>query len=110
MVLGFFEGSIVIFAFMNTCPAIVVVVSSPLQTRFICFRISSGIGWPSAEPDTIDHSPCNCARSFLAASFSSAQADVRVTAARELRNTLWIVFIMVTGSRDELNANDQLRK
>jgi hypothetical protein len=44
MVFGFFDGSIVIFAFKKSCPAIVVVVSSPWQTRFICLSISSGIG------------------------------------------------------------------
>ena len=69
---GFFDGSMVIFAFMKTRSPMVVAVSSPLQIRFICLRIWSGIGWPSAEPDTIDHSPCNLARSFLTASSSAA--------------------------------------
>jgi len=32
-----------------------------LQTRFMVLRISSGMGWPSADPETIIHSPCNWA-------------------------------------------------
>src|SRR5689334_11234919 len=68
------------FAFRKICPFIVVVVSSPLQTRFICFRISSGIAWPSAEPDTIDQVPCSCSMSFLKAE-SSAACVQAITAA-----------------------------
>src|SRR5438093_2789574 len=93
MVLGFFEGSMVILALKKSWPALVVVVSSPLQTRFICLTITSGTGWPSAEPDTIDHSPCNWDRSFLTASFSAAQTGAAVTAARPIRITRRTVFI-----------------
>src|SRR5258706_162105 len=94
MVLGFLDGSRVIFALMNTCSALVVVVSSPLQTRFICLRISSGMGWPSAEPDTIDHSPCNWARSFLTASFPAAQFDRSIAGASAIRRAIRIGFII----------------
>src|SRR5258707_15599005 len=105
MVLGVFDGSMVNLAFMNTCPPKVVVVSSPLQTRFICSRISAGIGWPSAEPDTIDHSPCNRARAFVTALFSPAPADeMVVTAANPTRNKLWIIFIVVSDYCDVLPA------
>src|SRR2546427_3976527 len=106
MVLGFFEGSRFIFAFKYTCPAIVVVVSSPRQTRFICWRISSGMDWPSAEPDTIDHSACNGARSFLTASFSAAQAGMRDTATSPMRDAIWNVFMLVVGCCDVLLPND----
>jgi hypothetical protein len=75
MVLGFPEGSMETFALMKVCFPAVTVISSPLQTRFICWRMSSGIGWPSAVPDTIDHSPCNWAMSFLMAGLSSAPAS-----------------------------------
>src|SRR5262249_26289714 len=87
MVLGFADGSMVIFAVKYTCPPIVVLVSVPLQTRFISLRIESGIGWPSAEPDTIDHSPCKRARSFLTAS-SSAAEDQMLAAAASPRNKM----------------------
>src|SRR5258706_8062066 len=95
MVLGFLDGSRVIFALMNTCPAIVVVVSSPLQTRFICLRLSSGIGWPSAEPDTIAHSPCSAARSFLTASFSSAQTGARARMVNPINRAFCSFFMFV---------------
>src|SRR6266496_3983782 len=93
MVLGFFDGSREIFALKNTCPFIVVVVSSPLQTRFICLRMSSGMGWPSAEPDTIVHSPCRAARSFLAASFSSARTGAKVRRVSPINRAFWSVFM-----------------
>src|SRR5258705_9237633 len=95
MVLGFFDGSIVIFALMKIRPAIVVVASSPLQTRFICFIISAGMAWPSAEPDTIDHSPCNWAMSFLTASFSAVQPEKMGVAAKPIRNAILIALIVV---------------
>src|SRR5436190_14182888 len=98
MVLGFLDGSIVILALMKSWPAIVVVVSSPLQTRFISLSISSGMGWPSAEPDTIDHSPCNLAMSFLTASFSSAQAEKMVVAAKAIKNAILIALIVLFDS------------
>src|SRR5258705_13783277 len=95
MVLGFLDGSMVIFALINTRPFMVVVVSSPLQTRFICWRISSGIGWPSAEPDTMDQSPCREARSFLTASFSSARTGVKGRNVNLIKRVVGSVFIIV---------------
>src|ERR1043166_3944882 len=74
-------------------PAIVMVSSSPLQTRFICFAISAGMGWPSAEPETIVHSPCNWARAFFAASLSSPKLVESATAKRAVRRVVRIRFI-----------------
>src|SRR5262245_3015801 len=85
----------VIFAFMNVWSPIVVLVSSPLQTRFICLRRSSDSDWPSAEPETIDHSPCNRARSFLTASFSAAVRRGRISAISAVRIAIWIGFMCV---------------
>src|SRR5437868_8667153 len=78
MVFGFFDGSIVIFAFKNNSPPIVTVVSFPLQTRFICLRVSAGIGSPLANPETIDHSPCKSARSLASASSAKTGQFMRV--------------------------------
>src|SRR5262245_37877526 len=92
MVLGFFEGSMEIFAFRKTCPPEVTVISSPLQTRFICLRISSGMGRPSAVPDTIDHSPCNRSMSFLMPALSSAATSEIAAQASPIRNTFCVVL------------------
>src|SRR5712671_2110836 len=110
MVFGFLDGSMVIFAFRKICPAVVTVVSSPLQILFICLSISSGIGWPSAMPDIIDHSPCNWAMSFLTASLSAAAVEEMVTVASQMRNPIGIilvVFMSVSGSCDVLLCNLQ---
>src|SRR5204862_2068076 len=102
MVLGFFDGSMVNFAFMKTCPSIVVVVSSPLQLRFICLSISSGMAWPSDEPEIIDHSPCNWSRSFLIAcssaaeTFEIASADNVRMQRKSFTNSFWFMLSLVT--------------
>src|SRR6266516_1743789 len=93
MVLGFLDGSIVNFAFMKSCPPTVTVVSSPLQTRLAVSRMASGMALPSADPETMDHSPWSWALSFLMASLSSAQAEEIATAANPIRNAVGSVFI-----------------
>src|SRR5712672_2219838 len=99
MVLGCLDGSMVIFAWKKTCPDIVTVISSPLQIRFIFPARSAGMAWPSADPDTIDHSPCSRARSFLTA-WSSAEANEMVAAARPIRNRfVFMVLLMIMGYR-----------
>src|SRR5262245_42598593 len=97
MVLGFFEGSMVTFALRNISPPAVTVISSLLQTRFICLRISSGIGWPSAVPETMDHSPRNWSMSFLMAGLSSAAASEIAAQESPSRNVFRMVFIGVFG-------------
>src|SRR5947207_2862539 len=76
-----------------SCPPTVTVVSSPLQMRLEVVRMVSGMAWPSADPDTINHSPCNRARSFLTASLSSAQAGETATAANPMSKAQRIVFM-----------------
>src|SRR5439155_1474262 len=93
MVLGFLDGSIVNFAFMRSCSPIVTVVSSPLQTRLAVSRMASGMAFPSADPDTMDHSPWSWAMSLLMASLSSGQAVDAATAANPIRNAVGSVFI-----------------
>src|SRR5258705_2342619 len=93
MVLGFLDGSIVNFAFMKSCAPMVTVVSSPLQTRLAVSRMASGMGVPSADPDTMDHSPWSWALSFLMASLSSAHAVDIATIANPIRNAVGSVFI-----------------
>ena len=87
----------VILAFMTSCPPTVAVSSSPLQTRLEFGSIVSGMGKPSAVPDTIDHSPCNWAMSFLVASLSSAQASEIAEAASTINKVVDIVFMSVFG-------------
>src|SRR3954467_630164 len=82
------------FAFMKTWSPIVVVVSFPLQTRFISLRKSSCIDCPSAEPETMDHSPCILARSFLMDSGSWAQAETTVVVTTPMTKAVWKSFII----------------
>src|SRR6266566_62805 len=93
MVLGFLDGSMVNFAFMMSCAPTVTVVSSPLQTRLAVSRMASGMAVPSADPDTMVHSPWSWAMSFLIASLPSAQAVDIATAANPIRNAVGNVFI-----------------
>src|SRR5438309_7620148 len=93
MVLGFLDGSCAKVAFMMSCPPTVTVVSSSLQTRLAVSRMASGMALPSADPDTMDHSPWSWALSFLMASLSSAQALDIATAANPIRNAVGNVFI-----------------
>src|SRR3954452_13995369 len=93
MVLGLAEGSMLNLAFMKTRSPIMVVVSFPLQTRFISLRKSSCIDCPSAEPETMDHSPCILARSFFSVSASWAQMRERVAAVSQITRANLIVFI-----------------
>src|SRR5215218_407653 len=95
MVFGLFDGSTVIVAFKYTVVPMVVVAWFPLQTRFICFRISSGIVWPFAEPETMDHSPCNWAISFLVISESWAHVCEVAHATNPIRSAFFNVFICV---------------
>src|SRR5215472_2755156 len=106
MVLGFFSGSTVIFAFRMSWLPIVTVTSSSLQTRFICLIIASGIGCPSAVPETRVHSPWRAAISFLAASLSAAKAPVTENKAMLSANQRVCVFITFgfVGGWDEERA------
>src|SRR5882724_913452 len=110
MVFGFFDGSIVIFAFKKIRPAVVTVVSSPLQILFICLSISSGIGWPSAMPDIIDHSPCNWAMSFLMASLSAAAVEEMVTVASQMRNAIGIILVVFMSEYFIICAAEQIER
>src|SRR5438093_5968746 len=87
---------------MKGCPPTITASSSPLQTRLDRPSISSGTGKPSAEPETIDHSPCNWAMSFFTASFSAAHADEIVAAASPIRDAIRIVLMVVFGCSDVL--------
>src|SRR5438552_11002241 len=93
MLLGLLDGSIVNFAFMRSCVPMVTVVSSSLQTRLAVSRMASGMAFPSADPDTMDHWPWSWALSFLMASLSSVQAVDIATAAIPIRNAVGNVFI-----------------
>src|SRR5436309_14201770 len=95
MVFCFVEGSRVNFAFRKSWPPTVTVVSPSLQTRFQSESMVSGTTWPSADPETIVHSPCNWAISFLLAGLSSARQGENARAVSPRTNAIRNVFIVL---------------
>src|SRR5438046_5786805 len=82
MALGVLLGSMVNLALNRISPLIVIVVTPSFATRLPVATIASGIGCPSAWPETIDHSPWSCDISFCVSIGASAVKASAIAAIR----------------------------
>ena len=88
------------FAFMRSCPPIITVVSSPLQTRLELCNICSETAEPSARPEIMVHSPCNFCKSESVGFLSSPRTlhSVSVVASSAKSRYGWVREFMFSGT------------